>query len=64
MDKKRPGLSGSEREGKLVGGVALARQAGLFGALDLGDLTVVDDDLDHAVAQRFNLLADDGKPGG
>jgi hypothetical protein len=43
MDKKRPGLSGSENDGKLVSGVALARKAGLFGALDLGNLTVVDD---------------------
>ena len=49
----------------VAGGIVAHRgQAGLFGALDLGDPAVVNDKLDHAEAQAFNLLADQRDPVG
>ena len=39
-------------------------EAGFFEAFDLGDLVVVDDDVDLAVAEAFDLVADEVEPGG
>jgi hypothetical protein len=44
--------------------VAAVREARFFGALDLGHPTVVDDELDDAIAEALDFFAHKGDPVG
>ena len=41
---------------------ALAREPSFFRAFDLGDPSVVNDELHHAIAQALDLFANNGDP--